>query len=745
MSAVLKPAPFTLAWSELPSAAGDVVIPHTTAWPDLIETIKTSVGYSVKAACPWLKLARFGTLRTPARSLRHDTNVLEISGIEGDYDGEQVTPDEALALLERAQVRAAIYTSPSHKPQAPRWRVLAPCSRPLPPACRSALVARINGVLGGILAGESFALSQSYYFGAVDGAEYRVLVTFDDPDEGAFIDELDELDELAIGKPAAGATDAGPVATGDDVFSAAVQRLGRKLRTGDGRREMLKTYIASRSARGLPAGDVRLLVAGIAARHFDPADPPSTDDVEGIVRWACSRDEAKRKAGAELAAGLHAHSEGSKAAAPGGQPAAPPPWRDVEIADLDDAVLPPPRWIWDGYIPAGELTLLGAHGGTGKSYIALMMAVSVALGLPLFGVDTEARPVLFYSAEDDADTVRRRLQAILRAMGVSAKLLSDSLRILDASRGPAELYGMTFNDEGIPKLGATAAADALRRELEGAAGALLIVDNASDTFGGNEIARVEVRAFVRVLVGMVRDTGGAVCLLAHVDKNTAKGIGTKQSYSGSTAWHNSARSRLSMSRDKDDTLLLEQEKSNHGPMREPLRLVWPRDGLPQLDAPVVGVVGHIKAQGDSKALIRLIHEFTERGEWISTATTSRTHAGKLLRGQPGFPSRLTDPELFDLLRTADRRGWLERALVRSSGRGHEKEVWRVTQRGADEAEIADFAPTAPTCADSEVGAPDPSGAEAAPTAPTSAPGGVGGRGARTSRRKGRRADLEVSS
>ena len=37
-----------------------------------------------KARLPWLKLARFGTIRSDKNSLRHDPNVLAISGIEAD-------------------------------------------------------------------------------------------------------------------------------------------------------------------------------------------------------------------------------------------------------------------------------------------------------------------------------------------------------------------------------------------------------------------------------------------------------------------------------------------------------------------------------------------------------------------------------------------------------------------------------------------------------------------------------------
>lgn len=127
-----------------------------------------------KAALPWLKLAIFGKKRTPKRedgsgggSLRHDGNVLQITGAELDYDGEKVGFDEALEMVKAMGITALIYTSPSHTAATPRWRILAPTSKPCPNVLRAALVARMNGFMNGILGKhvESFTLSQAYYFG----------------------------------------------------------------------------------------------------------------------------------------------------------------------------------------------------------------------------------------------------------------------------------------------------------------------------------------------------------------------------------------------------------------------------------------------------------------------------------------------------------------------------------------------------------------------------------------------------
>src|SRR5437879_2258048 len=62
-----------------------------------------------------LKLARFGDKRTSAGSLRHNDNVVALSGIEADYDGEEHGFDDAVDILEKVGIESIIYTSPSHR------------------------------------------------------------------------------------------------------------------------------------------------------------------------------------------------------------------------------------------------------------------------------------------------------------------------------------------------------------------------------------------------------------------------------------------------------------------------------------------------------------------------------------------------------------------------------------------------------------------------------------------------------
>ena len=159
-----------------------------------------------KADLPWLKLATFGNHRSNHGSLRHNRNLISVSGVEIDYDGEKVSFDTAVETLEKAGLEALVYTSPSHlvDGHGPRWRLVLPFITSYPPKERSRFVSRIAGLFrddkgSTVISGESWTHSQAYYYGRVNGStEHRVELV-----EGLRLDHytFDELDLIALDKP----------------------------------------------------------------------------------------------------------------------------------------------------------------------------------------------------------------------------------------------------------------------------------------------------------------------------------------------------------------------------------------------------------------------------------------------------------------------------------------------------------------------------------------------------------------
>jgi DNA polymerase I-like protein with 3'-5' exonuclease and polymerase domains len=184
--------------------------------PQIAAGIRTTTA-AAKEDLPLLKLQRFGDKRTDKNCLRHNANVLEISGIEGEHDRGTLAFADAVQRLRNAGIRCIVYTTPSFTPvEKERWRVLAPTSQPLAPSLRAGLVARLNGILGGALTDESFVLSLAYYYGSAGNNPHHKAELLD----GGFIDQRDDLAAGAIFKDGSKAGDtsgshAGSQATGE--------------------------------------------------------------------------------------------------------------------------------------------------------------------------------------------------------------------------------------------------------------------------------------------------------------------------------------------------------------------------------------------------------------------------------------------------------------------------------------------------------------------------------------------------
>jgi hypothetical protein len=201
MAAVLAPASsVALHVTRFPDVLAMTYTPTETTFEALAEGLRLVKQYPTKESCPLLKLARFNGIATESGCLRHDENVSAVSGVEGDHDAGTMTMQEAVARLDLAGVQAILYTSARHTEAHPRWRVLAPFSEERPPEARIRFAARLNGVLGGVLAAESFSLSQTFYFGRVKGADYQTAKV-----DGSPIDTHDVLDAGAVYPTARGA------------------------------------------------------------------------------------------------------------------------------------------------------------------------------------------------------------------------------------------------------------------------------------------------------------------------------------------------------------------------------------------------------------------------------------------------------------------------------------------------------------------------------------------------------------
>lgn len=256
-----------------------------------------------------------------------------------------------------------------------------------------------------------------------------------------------------------------------------------------------------------------------------------------------------------------------------------PEMRATFAENLDGLPIPSRRWLVEGWIPDRAVTLLGGDGGVGKSLLTLQLMAGVALGRDWLGIPVEQRKTFAMFCEDDEIEVHIRCKAVLEGFGAS---FADAGGMAWAARSGLENvlvhYPAQGNEPGKP----TRIFHELRRRVLSFGARLVIVDTVADTFGGNENFRSQVRGFVGLLRNLANEIDGAVVLTAHP---SVAGQQTGTGLSGSTAWNNSVRSRLYLTRPpaKDgegdpDARVLKRMKSNYAGIGDEIKMTW-RNGV----------------------------------------------------------------------------------------------------------------------------------------------------------------------
>lgn len=290
---------------------------------------------------------------------------------------------------------------------------------------------------------------------------------------------------------------------------------------------------------------------------------------------------------------------------------------------------PPPRqWHVPGWIPANTVTLLAGDGGTGKSTLALQLAIATATGGSWLGEAVREGPVFYLAAEDDCDELWRRLDEITTGLGIKMsdldhlhlKPLADdnALLAIEGNNGQVEhtpLWSSVWNE--VRKIQPT----------------LIVFDSLADVFGGNENVRSQVREFVGMKRRLALEVGGAVVSIAHP---SLSGISSGSGTSGSTAWNNSVRSRLYFTESRDpDIRLLSHMKANYGRRQSDIRLRREAGGFALLSGG--GALTDIAKAAEERRVealfLELLDAFTADGRRISDST-GRNFAPHLFAQDP---------------------------------------------------------------------------------------------------------------
>jgi hypothetical protein len=491
--ATLNPAPAAnvITWTESPDKSGSTMTQHQGTPDQFAERLRTIGTFSSKDKCPLIKLAGFGTHRSKGGSLRNNENVVSISGVEGDYDGEVVSLELAREMLQRAGIAALLYPSPSSTPEKPRWRVLCLLSAPRNPDDRAKLVGWLNGALGGILTTESFTLSQGFYFGATPTNDYRVLTT-----EGGCIDDMPHLASTAIGKPGKvkkETTSKPKVGTDRQTYVDLEpdERQGiliENIQSGDEYHTSLRDLAASMVATGMQPGAVVNHLRGL----MDTSTGAHDD------RWQARRNQIPGLVDSASLKFLALDFPDLVAAA---QTATEPRYKLRGRDYL--ASLPPLVWRIHGVLPSVGLAGLYGPSASGKSFLGFDMAAAVAEGVRWFGCRIQAAPVVYVVLEGESGT-KQRVTAWERHHG---RPLPAGLHMVLQPFGLGEIQDVADLAAVVPP-GSMVFIDTLNRAAPTAD------ENSSKDMGAILSAAKQLQAA----------TNGLVVLIHHTGKDATKGM-----------------------------------------------------------------------------------------------------------------------------------------------------------------------------------------------------------------------------
>jgi hypothetical protein len=335
------------------------------------------------------------------------------------------------------------------------------------------------------------------------------------------------------------------------------------------------------------------------------------------------------------------------------------------------------RYVIAGLVPLRHVTLLSAHGGSGKSQLAIEWCAHVACGHPWAGrtVRGPAKAV-FVSLEDEASLVLDRLRRIVDEYSLDEGMVGRNVRIFDGTGTDGAMVVEVAGRRLVPT--------AIMAEVEAASvgAALVVIDNASDAFAGDEINRRQVRAFVSHLATIARDADAGMLLLAHIDKMAAKYGAAGNSYSGSTAWHNSARSRLALV-DTNGFLELLQEKLNLGKLSDPIPLKFTDAGVivpGRANPEQVSADADARSKADTEAVLGLLEIAEKAGITVPTATSGPVTAWHALDPLPEFPGHFRTKDgrrqFFASIVRLARSGAIVKATYKTAAR-HIRDRWEL--------------------------------------------------------------------
>ena len=362
----------------------------------------------------------------------------------------------------------------------------------------------------------------------------------------------------------------------------------------------------------------------------------------------------------------------------------PKPFEWIDTTGWDNELCPKRDWAVLDRIPLRQVTLFSGEGAIGKSIAELMLGVAHVTGKDWLGSLPEPGGAFYFGCEDDEKEQRIRLTAIAEHYGTTFdELKVNGFRFKSLSGEDAIL--------GAPDRSGIIKPTALFDQLYEQAGDLkpkhIGIDTSADVFAGSEIDRAQVRQFISLLKRLAIVSNGSVVLLSHP---SLTGINSGSGISGSTAWHNSVRSRFYMTAPKieageqPDTDLREIvfKKANYSRKGDSLVLRY-QHGLFLPEPGMSTIEKAAREAAVDEAFLSILRRMEANGDEPSSSQQSHSYAAKLAAEQPeAVQAKMKKAEFVAAIERLQKRSRVKIEMLRP-GTTREKKVIRPVQ-GRDE-------------------------------------------------------------
>jgi hypothetical protein len=306
--------------------------------------------------------------------------------------------------------------------------------------------------------------------------------------------------------------------------------------------------------------------------------------------------------------------------------------------------MPPVEWMIDGVLTKHGFTVMYGAPGTGKSFIAIDMALSMAHGLAWHGRPTR-QGVVLYIAGEGVGGLGKRVKAWKLHNQVEDTGL---LRVL-----PMAVDMM--DEESIDKLLRTI--DSLDEQFS-----CLVIDTVARSMTGEENSATDMSAFIRGCDAVKHHTGCGLLAIHHAGKDASRGINSMR---GSSALAGAADTVLSVGKAESIVALSMEKQKDAEPMD---KITFEMTPVALLDDTSI-VMKPIEAQGATKKQnlsARQQHAFQSLQNTLIKLTTDALSVSQWHEAH-----KVKSPDLTPGQRKDARQGLQDKGVVTV----HEGKVW----------------------------------------------------------------------